>query len=127
MGRPRKQPRRITTFNLNLDLAEAIDDLPIKNRSDWANKVLQEVLDGRAEAKKEAAAIARDDRAFEIQAELLDSLTKDPARLARMLHVSLVQAGLEDYKPKGRYPLAELALSAGNPNDPRSLVFTGDA
>lgn len=44
MGRPRKQPRRIMTFNLNLPLAEAIDDLPVKNRSEWLNGVLPDVL-----------------------------------------------------------------------------------
>lgn len=47
MGRPRKQPRRIMTFNLNLPLAEAIDDLPVKNRSEWMNSVLPDVLANR--------------------------------------------------------------------------------
>lgn len=44
MGRPRKQPRRIMTFNLNLPLADAIDGLPVKNRSEWMNNVLPDVL-----------------------------------------------------------------------------------
>lgn len=47
MGRPRKQPRRIVTFNLNLPLAEAIDDLPVKNRSEWMNDNLPTLLENR--------------------------------------------------------------------------------
>ena len=47
MGRPRKQPRRIVTFNLNLPLAEAIDDLPVKNRSEWMNDNLPALLENR--------------------------------------------------------------------------------
>jgi hypothetical protein len=32
------------TFNLNIPLADAIDDLPVKNRSEWMNKVLPDIL-----------------------------------------------------------------------------------
>jgi hypothetical protein len=35
------------TFNLNLPLAEAIDDLPVKNRSEWMNKQLPALLEAR--------------------------------------------------------------------------------
>ncbi len=51
MGRPRKQPRRIMTFNLNVPLADAIDALPVKNRSEWMNNVLPDVLEGRDTAE----------------------------------------------------------------------------
>lgn len=51
MGRPRKQPRRIVTFNLNLPLAEAIDDLPVKNRSEWMNKHLPTLLEAAEDAR----------------------------------------------------------------------------
>lgn len=47
MGRPRKQPRRIVTFNLNLPLAEAIDNLPVRNRSEWMNDNLPTLLENR--------------------------------------------------------------------------------
>lgn len=51
MGRPRKQPRRIVTFNLNLPLAQAIDDLPVKNRSEWMNDNLPTLLENREQAQ----------------------------------------------------------------------------
>lgn len=51
MGRPRKQPRRIMTFNLNVPLADAIDALPVKNRSEWMNNVLPDVLEDRDSAE----------------------------------------------------------------------------
>jgi hypothetical protein len=50
MGRPRKQPRRIVTFNLNLPLADAIDEAMLKlppkrrNRSEWMNENLPTIL-----------------------------------------------------------------------------------
>lgn len=47
MGRPRKQPRRIMTFNINLPLADAIDALPVKNRSEWMNRSLPALLDAQ--------------------------------------------------------------------------------
>lgn len=118
MGRPRKQPRRITTFNLNLPLAEAIDALPVKNRSDWANKVLQDVLEGRQERQELQTEVGR--REIEIEAEeaLLENLQNDPKRLALMLRQTLLKGGFEDYKPKGKYPLTELLFDtvAGRPN-----------
>lgn len=58
MGRPRKQPRRIVTFNLNLPLADAIDEAMLKlppkrrNRSEWMNQNLPELLD-RADDQRE--------------------------------------------------------------------------
>lgn len=113
MGRPRKQPRRIVTFNLNLPLAEAIDDLPVKNRSEWANKVLKEVLDNRQSTTKEAL----EDRDVATEDALLEELSKNPQRLALMLRTSLIEGGFEDYKPKGKYALTELLLDtvAGRP------------
>ena len=51
MGRPRNHPRRIMTFNLNVPLADAIDALPVKNRSEWMNNVLPDVLEGRDTAE----------------------------------------------------------------------------
>jgi hypothetical protein len=35
------------TFNINLPLADAIDALPVKNRSEWLNKTLPAVLDAQ--------------------------------------------------------------------------------
>jgi hypothetical protein len=37
------------TFNLNLPLAEAIDNLPVKNRSEWMNKQLPALLEARSD------------------------------------------------------------------------------
>jgi len=119
MGRPRKQPRRIMTFNLNQPLAEAIDDLPVKNRSEWANKVLQGVLDGRQEANELKSEVGRQEIEIEAEEQLLNNLLKDPKRLALMLRSSLIEGGFEGYKPKGRYPLTELLFEAvaGRPNN----------
>tara|TARA_Y100000015_G_scaffold14189_1_gene13597 strand:- start:690 stop:1028 length:339 start_codon:yes stop_codon:yes gene_type:complete len=39
------------TFNLNVPLADAIDALPVKNRSEWMNNVLPDVLEGRDTAE----------------------------------------------------------------------------
>lgn len=73
MGRPRKQPRRIVTFNLNIPLAEAIDDLPVKNRSEWMNKQLPALL----QAKEDASELRVD------PAALVDSIPSQ--RLAAVL------------------------------------------
>lgn len=110
MGRPRKQPRRIVTFNLNLPLAEAIDGLPVKNRSEWANKVLKKVIEDRDPAVQEEREEEALDRVAEIEDAFLESLLNNPERLALILRQSLIQGGFEDYKPKGRYPLTELLL-----------------
>lgn len=119
MGRPRKQPRRIMTFNLNTGLADEIDELPIKNRSEWANKVLREVLDDRQDTTKKALESRDAETTAKTQEELLDNLSKDPVRLALMLRNSLQMGGFDDYRPKGRYALTELLFEmvAGRPNN----------
>lgn len=89
MGRPRKQPRRIVTFNLNLPLAEAIDDLPVKNRSEWANKVLKTVLEDREMTTKEAL----EDRDFEVAEQAIADLASNKRRLAAMLLEAITQQG----------------------------------
>lgn len=89
MGRPRKQPRRIVTFNLNLPLASRIDDLPVKNRSEWANKVLAEVLDGRDASSK----VAIEDAKFEAAEQAIADLASNKRRLAAMLLEALNQQG----------------------------------
>jgi hypothetical protein len=66
MGRPRKQPRRIVTFNLNLPLADAIDEAMMKmppkkrNRSEWMNRNLPTIL----EAAEDTAALRIDPAAL---------------------------------------------------------------
>ena len=122
MGRPRKQPRRIMTFNLNLPLAEAIDNLPVKNRSEWANKALQEVLDNRVDTSRKAVDAVKDAARDEGQADLLRNLEADPRRLAIMLANSLQSNGLETYKPKGRYTLYELLVKAIKDDSGGSLM-----
>ena len=52
MGRPRKQPRTILTFNVNDATAERIDALRLTNRSEWANKVFKDYLDDRDETRE---------------------------------------------------------------------------
>lgn len=64
MGRPRKQPRRIVTFNLNLPLAEAIDNLPVKNRSEWMNKNLPSLLESEEDIKTQVIDALSDDELF---------------------------------------------------------------
>lgn len=107
MGRPRKQPRRIVTFNLNLSLAEAIDNLPVKNRSDWANDALQGVLDNRAEATKEALAQREEDARFEAEGDLLRDLTNNPVRALTVAINALERADLQYAQAKGRFPVVD--------------------
>ena len=105
------------TFNLNLPLAEAIDNLPVKNRSEWANRALQRVLDNRENILEEAMAQKVEDG----RDELLANLQREPRRLAILLYNSLQVNGLEGYKPKGRYTLSELLLKAINDESGGSL------
>ncbi len=93
MGRPRKQPRRIVTFNLNLPLAEAIDDLPVKNRSEWANKALKEVLENRLETSKAAI----EEKEFEAVEEAIKSLSSNERRLGAMLLSAIQRRGIPDF------------------------------
>lgn len=67
MGRPRKQPRTILTFNVNDATAERIDALRLSNRSEWANKVFKDYLDDRDETRE----------AFEARSKVI----ADPAAL----------------------------------------------
>lgn len=112
MGRPRKQPRRIVTFNLDVTTADRIDDLGISNRSEWANRALIEVMDGRIAQRQDLLEKHNQATVKAIQDELLDNLSNDPRRLMIMLHSSLMKHGDDDYKPKGRYTLKELLHTA---------------
>jgi len=63
MGRPRKQPARITTFNLPITTADRIDDLRLSNRSAWATKVFDDYFadrEAQAERIEQAAAVRAD-------------------------------------------------------------------
>lgn len=116
MGRPRKQPRRIVTFNLDVTTADRIDDLGISNRSEWANKALLEVMDGRLAQRQDLLERHNEATVTDIQNDLLESLEQNPHRLAAMLFNSLNIMGFGDLKIKGRYTLAEqlrLALNRG--------------
>lgn len=67
MGRPRKEPRRITTFNLPLALSEQIDGLNLSNRSEWMAGVLRDYFKRReetAEAFADRAAVIADPAAL---------------------------------------------------------------
>lgn len=96
MGRPRKQPRRIMTFNLNVPLADAIDALPVKNRSEWMNNVLPDVLENRDSAEnlrrggERALESIDDDLLFEAAESqgIMDTFT-----VARLITVLLVRRG----------------------------------
>jgi len=107
MGRPRKQPRRIVTFNLNLPLAEAIDNLPVKNRSEWANTALQAVLDNRLETTKEALAQRDEDARFEAEGDLMRDLTNNPVRALNIAINALDRADLQFTVAKGRFPVVD--------------------
>ena len=114
MGRPRKQPRRIVTFNLNADLAQRIDDLNLSNRSEWANGVFREVMDDRL-AQRQGQQLEDIANAEELaRQDLLDNLANEPKRMAAMLVAYLDRQGLEDYKPVGRYSLRDLLVRAIN-------------
>lgn len=106
MGRKRKQPRRIVTFNLNIPLADAIDDLPIKNRSEWANKVLRDVLEQRLETRKDALEEMRLEAATAGAQAELESIRKNPISATLLLRRSLLENGLQDIKI-GRYTAEE--------------------
>lgn len=112
MGRPRKTPRRVVTFNINLATADRIDDLRLSNRSEWANKVFTDYLDNRDDLTKTAIDNRVQRAAEDAQTDLLDNLSNDPRRLMIMLANSLQELGYEDYKPKGRYTLYELLKTA---------------
>lgn len=112
MGRPRKSPRRVVTFNINLGTADRIDELRLSNRSEWANKVFTDYLDNRDDLTKTAIDNRVQKAAEDAQADLLDNLSMDPRRLMVMLYNSLQRNGYDDYKPKGRYTLTELLQTA---------------
>lgn len=95
MGRPRKQPRRIVTFNLNIPLAEAIDNLPVKNRSEWANTALQGVLDNRSETSKEALDNLRLDVAAEAADAEREAILNNPKRAVLTALLALERANLD--------------------------------
>jgi len=103
MGRPRKQPRRIMTFNLNQPLAKAIDELPVKNRSEWANKVLQEVLDGRVEDKAEA----REEAILNARYDETRLISEDPVAALSLAIRALNKANLDLAIVYGKIPVEE--------------------
>lgn len=127
MGRPRKQPRRIVTFNLNADLAQRIDDLNLSNRSEWANGVFREVMDDRLAQRQgqvlEDIANAEDRAAQEAVDEELEDIRNSVYRAAILLQQALDRADLNDYKVKGRYDIGThvsgflMALAVGDLTD----------
>ena len=94
------------TFNLNLPLAEAIDNLPVKNRSEWANKALQEVLDNRAETTKDALETLRQEAAIDGAEVEREAILNNPRRAIVAALVALERAGFNDLK-HGRYTAKE--------------------
>ena len=119
MGRPRKQPRRIMTFNLNVPLADAIDALPIKNRSEWANNVLPDVLDNLDAG---AALRAGGERALE---EIDDDLLFDTAEAqgimdtfsdSRLIAVLLMRFG--EYSNGENIAMVKKFLTGKRPRGP---------
>ncbi|MFZ9048825.1 MAG: hypothetical protein ACO20Y_08585 [Poseidonia sp.] len=120
MGRPRKQPRRIVTFNLNLPLAEAIDNLPVKNRSEWANTALQAVLDNRLETTKEALAQREEDARYEAENDLMQAIADNPVRALNIAINALEQADLQYAQAKGRFPVVDHLTIL------RNALITGD-
>lgn len=114
MGRRRKQPRRIVTFNLNQSIADEIDDLRLPNRSEWANKVLREVLDGRTEDRQLRNVTLRDDLAYDAEQRLLNELLANPARLTQLLINSLNDFNIGDERMKGRFSIEEQLLILRN-------------
>jgi len=114
MGRPRKQPRRIVTFNLNADLAQRIDDLNLSNRSEWANGVFREVMDDRLAQRQGQVEKELDAREELGREEALSDLRDNPKRLAAMLLAALQSQGMDGLKVKGRYTLSEQLFIAVN-------------
>jgi len=114
MGRPRKQPRRIVTFNLDLTTADRIDALGLKNRSEWANRALLEVMDGRLAQRQDLLERHNEATIDAVESEILEQLSNDPRRLAAMLANSLIRNGLISYTAKGRYSLYnQLSVATG--------------
>jgi len=108
MGRPRKQPRRIVTFNLNADLAQRIDDLNLSNRSEWANGVFREVMDDRL-ARRQGQQLEDIAKAEEAAADArTEAIVADPLLAIRLAIRALEDANAGDYRPVGRYPLVDL-------------------
>ena len=98
MGRPRKAPARITTFNLPVTLAEQIDDLNLKNRSAWATKVISDHFKRQAE-------IAEDIESWE-------AINADPAaRIADIPTKQLAAAFLARIPPHDRDPETDEKIS----------------
>lgn len=125
MGRPRKTPRRVVTFNINVATADRIDDLRLSNRSEWANKVFTDYLDDRDNLTKTAIDNRVQQAAEDARTELLDNLSQDPRRVMAILLNTLNEYGYTDYKPKGRYTLTELLQTALT--DPNRALITPDS
>ena len=107
MGRPRKQPRRVMTFNINESTAQRIDNLNLSNRSEWANKALLDVMDSRIEEREALLDRHNEKTIKKIEDDLLIRLSDDPHRLATMLFMAIQRIGLDDVRIKGRYTLSE--------------------
>lgn len=112
MGRPRKQPRRVMTFNINESTAQRIDNLNLANRSEWANKALLDVMDSRIEERQALLDRHNEKTIADIEDDLLKRLSEDPHRLTTMLFSAIQRVGLDQVKIKGRYTLSEQLLLA---------------
>ena len=117
MGRPRKQPRRIVTFNINESLADDIDNLNLKNRSEWANRVFSEFISERQDTIKAKDEYQAAKTAFEQQVENDKAMMDNPRRVVAFLLNYLQDSDMPDYRPKGRYSMAELLLGMLNDDD----------
>ena len=124
MGRPRKTPRRIVSFNIEQTTADRIDDLNLSNRSEWANKALKDIMDGRLEQRKaftDSHRKADQNRATE---QVMEDLINDPHRLSVMLLTALQARGLDDSKLKGRFTIGEQLLIAINQQTFREVFMS---
>jgi hypothetical protein len=109
MGRPRKQPRRIVTFNLNLPLADAIDEAMMKmppkkrNRSEWMNRNLPTILEAAedtAALRIDPAALISDipDEELYDEAEARGIITRFTTKRRLLLALQAVREDLPDKK-----------------------------
>lgn len=91
MGRPRKQPRRIVTFNLNLPLADAIDEAMLKlppkrrNRSEWMNKNLPAILEDKEDREERVLEEISDEELFSMAESRMIANTFSESRLIVLL------------------------------------------
>lgn len=102
------------TFNINETTAQRIDDLNLRNRSEWANQALLDIMDGRLAQRQDLLDRHNEATRAAIEDELTKQLDNDPHRLAILLLNSLQKAGLADSKLKGRFSIGDQLVIAIN-------------